>query len=196
MDYERMLWSTHGLAIACLSSSSAVGAEATLEWTAPGNDGTIGQASTYDIRYSIAPITDANWAQATPLVNLPAPKPSGSREVFKVLGLLPATTYYFALKTADSRPNWSVLSNTAVNTTCLVGCVGVRGDIDQSGTLPSLADFSKLMSYLMGTGYAPSCMIQANVDGLPSSDSPPSLSDLSKLLSYLRGSGWMLLPCP
>lgn len=37
----------------------------TLKWTAPGDDGNTGTATTYDIRYSKNPITEANWGDAT-----------------------------------------------------------------------------------------------------------------------------------
>ena len=33
----------------------------TLSWTAPGDDGDVGTAATYDIRYSTSPITEATW---------------------------------------------------------------------------------------------------------------------------------------
>ena len=37
----------------------------TLTWTAPGDDGTTGTATTYDIRYSTSAINEGNWAAAT-----------------------------------------------------------------------------------------------------------------------------------
>jgi len=89
----------------------------TLNWTAPGDDGNIGTASQYDIRWSTSPITDANWPAAAKCVGEPAPQPAGSRETFTVHGLTPNTTYYFALKTADGVPNWSGLSNVASGAT-------------------------------------------------------------------------------
>jgi YVTN family beta-propeller protein len=82
----------------------------TLSWTAPGNDGNIGTASQYDIRYSTSPITEANWASATQCVGEPAPQSAGTTQTFTVTNLLTGT-YYFALKTADETPNWSGLSN-------------------------------------------------------------------------------------
>ena len=172
------------LTISVLSTTHAVAAEATLRWTAPGNDGTIGQATTYDLRYSIALITDANWAQATYVVNPPVPKPAGTKEVFKVTDLLPATTYYFAIKTADSRPNWSALSNIAVKTTCPVNCIGFSGNVDGSiDGLVDLRDLSLLVVYLTATGLYTICPEQANVDG--STNGVVDLSDLSRLVVYL-----------
>ncbi len=81
-----------------------------LTWTAPGDDGNIGTASKYDIRYSTSPIAEGNWDDAIQCEGEPIPKPPGSSETFKITGLARGTTYYFALKTADEVPNWSPLS--------------------------------------------------------------------------------------
>jgi phosphodiesterase/alkaline phosphatase D-like protein len=99
--------------IASDSSSNSI----TLHWTAPGDDGGSGTASQYDVRYSLSNITDANFATATQAINEPAPGAGGTAETFTVSGLLPGTIYYFAIKTADEVPNWSALSNIAIETT-------------------------------------------------------------------------------
>jgi Tol biopolymer transport system component len=90
---------------------------ATLTWTAPGDDGNSGTASEYDIRYSTAVITPANFESATRASNIPAPNAAGSAESFTVTGLLGGWTYNFAIKTADEVPNWSGMSNVATTTT-------------------------------------------------------------------------------
>ena len=82
-----------------------------LEWTATGDDGTVGQATQYDVRYSMSPISAANFGSATPASGEPAPQTSGSIENFVVAGLSSGTTYYFALKVSDGT-NWSTISNT------------------------------------------------------------------------------------
>jgi hypothetical protein len=89
----------------------------TLLWTATGDDGSTGTATTYDIRYSTATITSANWTSASLLTTEPTPKVSGTPETLLVVGLTTNTTYYFAMKVADERSNWSALSNVATNTT-------------------------------------------------------------------------------
>jgi hypothetical protein len=83
----------------------------TLNWTTPGDDSLVGTASQFDLRYSTSAITAANFASATRWAAMPAPAAPGSRQSVTVTGLTPATTYYFALKTADEVPNWSGLSN-------------------------------------------------------------------------------------
>jgi parallel beta-helix repeat protein len=89
----------------------------TLTWTAPGNDGNIGTATTYDIRYVTLSINEDNWSSATQVDGEPPPKPAGTTEGFTVTGLSSSTTYYFALKTADEVSNWSALSNVLSATT-------------------------------------------------------------------------------
>ncbi len=98
-----------------LSANSATPYSVTLLWTAPGDDGDVGKASAYDIRYSISPITtEKKWLNSNRvLTGIPAPKPAGSNQTCTVSGLLPNTTYYFALKAVDDYSNWSSLSNCA-----------------------------------------------------------------------------------
>jgi len=99
-------------AIANLTLNTPTLNSITLHWTAPGDDGTTGQASLYDIRYSTSPIANASvWNNATQVTGETVPKPTGFAESFTVGGLLPSTTYYFAIKTADEVPNWSAMSN-------------------------------------------------------------------------------------
>jgi len=87
-----------------------------LTWSAPGDDGNTGTATTYDVRYQLATLgpldTETEWNAASQATGEPAPQPAGSTENFTVAGLTPGTAYYFALKTADEVPNWSGLSNT------------------------------------------------------------------------------------
>src|SRR3989454_237727 len=82
-----------------------------LQWTAPGDDGVTGTASTYDLRRSSAgPLDTSNFLSATQ-VPTTAPKAAGSAESLTVVGLTPGTRYWFALRTADEVPNWSPISN-------------------------------------------------------------------------------------
>jgi hypothetical protein len=92
---------------------------ATLQWTAPGNDGALGTASIYDLRYSESPIDEGNWSAAGGAADEPAPAVGGSVEVHIVPGLSDSTTYYFALRTFDGAGNASELSNLATATTRL-----------------------------------------------------------------------------
>ena len=100
-----------------LASGGTAANAVTLQWTAPGDDGATGTASSYDIRYSTSPITSANWASATQATGEPAPAAAGAAQSFAVTGLSASTTYYFALKTKDEAANESPLSNVVSATT-------------------------------------------------------------------------------
>lgn len=104
-------------AVTDLSAATGSGnGEVDLTWTAPGDDGNTGTATTYDVRYvpyANGPIdTEAEWQAATQATGEPSPKSAGSPESWTVTGLTPGAGYYFALKTADEVPNWSDLSNS------------------------------------------------------------------------------------
>ena len=88
-----------------------------LAWTAVGDDSLTGTASAYDVRYSTAPITAANWGGATQASGEPAPGAPGAAQSFTVSGLVRQTTYYFALRVADDGGNLSALSNVPSTTT-------------------------------------------------------------------------------
>lgn len=88
-----------------------------LAWTASGDDGNEGQATSYDIRYALAPITEDNFDVAPATPNPPFPQPAGETERFIVTGLDFNTTYYFALRVLDERRNSSTISNLVSATT-------------------------------------------------------------------------------
>ncbi len=102
---------TNPAPIADLAVSHVGSNDATLTWTATGDNWNVGQAYAYDLRYSTAPITSASWAGATPVADLPLPQLAGATETFLLGGLEPETTYYFALIAIDEAGNQSDLSN-------------------------------------------------------------------------------------
>jgi WD40 repeat protein len=132
-------------------SSSLTGVR--LSWTSPGNDGTTGRAMEYDLRRALAPITEETWSEATRAEGLPRPAYPGFVRSFNVLGLAPATEYFFALKTADGAPNWSALSNVVGRSTPTITIsrltfstrdLGVMGPLEWSPdgqTIMTLADW-------------------------------------------------------
>lgn len=97
--------------------SAAQAASVLVRWTAPGDDGSVGTAAQYDVRYSAAPITAANWNSATQATGEPAPRVAGTNETFTINNLTASTSYYIAIKTADEATNWSNLSNVVNVTT-------------------------------------------------------------------------------
>jgi hypothetical protein len=88
-----------------------------LVWLAPGDDGSTGQASSYDLRYSRSIITEQNWDSATPVTGLPGPKPASYIETVVATGLPSSTRLHFALKTSDEAHNVSAISNNAIDST-------------------------------------------------------------------------------
>jgi hypothetical protein len=100
-------------AVADLEVAFAAGRSVNLKWTAPGDNGYFGQATEYALRFALEPITEESWEQAVPANGLPAPSHAGTQESFTLSGLELDTSYYFALKSADSAGNWSHLSNVA-----------------------------------------------------------------------------------
>ncbi len=121
-------------AVTTLAVSTTTQTSATLTWTAVGDDGSTGTATSYDIRYSTTNITTANWASVTQVIGEPNPEPAGSQETFTVTGLTAGTTYYFALKVADEVPNWSGLSNVASGAT-LASDVTPPAPVDDLGAV-------------------------------------------------------------
>jgi hypothetical protein len=94
------------LAVDFITDQSAV-----LVWTAVGDDGMVGRAAAYDLRYSTSPINAANFNSATPVTVQPVPQPSGVPQSYVLFGLTPNTTYYVAMKVVDEAGNWSPISN-------------------------------------------------------------------------------------
>jgi hypothetical protein len=123
-------------ALTALSAPPAMASLVNLIWTAPGDDGLIGRATRYDLRYSTTPITATNFALATQAKGLPTPAAAGTVQTFQVGGLLSGATYYFAIKTVDDAGNWSAISNVYVAQALVTG-VDDPGP-GQSGTLPGL----------------------------------------------------------
>ena len=88
-----------------------------LNWSATGDDSLTGTATSYDIRYSSAPITLANWNAASQATGEPAPVAAGTAQTYTVRSLTREATYYFAVRAADDVGNVSGLSNVPSVTT-------------------------------------------------------------------------------
>ncbi len=125
-------------AIANLSAPSSTSSSVTLNWTAPGDDGSTGTASSYDIRYSTSTITSGNWGSATQASGEPAPAAAGTGQSMTVSGLSASTTYYFAMKTKDEVPNESGLSNVVSKATAAASSI-IKIPLDPSMVLNETA---------------------------------------------------------
>ncbi|MCK4413878.1 MAG: fibronectin type III domain-containing protein [Candidatus Eisenbacteria sp.] len=89
----------------------------TLAWTAPGDDGDEGRATTYDLRYRTTPFTAAAWDSLIQVADEPTPQTAGTTERMTLHDLAPATPYFFALLTYDETHNPAPISNVAADTT-------------------------------------------------------------------------------
>ncbi|MHC4600536.1 MAG: hypothetical protein ACYS47_16190, partial [Planctomycetota bacterium] len=101
------------------ATASAAWGSMDLAWTAVGDDGATGTASSYEVRYSLAVITAGNFASATLFPQAWKPRAAGSPEAHTVTGLASNTLYHFAIVVRDEIPNASGISNvpsTATNT--------------------------------------------------------------------------------
>jgi hypothetical protein len=103
-----------------VSSLQAQSPNVKLRWTAPGDDGSDGTASYYDIRYSTSMDTLLSWEDATQVVGEPLPAPAGQRQSITIAGLQLGTTYFFAIRAADEVLNWSDMSNIVSATPSIV----------------------------------------------------------------------------
>lgn len=166
-----------------------------LQWTAPGDDGTVGQASLYDIRYSTQPIDQANFYNATQVDNPDPPLPSGTTQFYTISGLESETEYYFAIRTMDESFNWSPISNVISRTTMGDICTGMSGNVDcDPEDKVTVADLTALASYLFGGSTGCICLSEANVDG--SLGGGVNIADISFLAKYLFGGGSYPAWCP
>jgi hypothetical protein len=97
-------------AVTDLAVASGTDSSLTVTWTAPGDDGSRGQAASYDLRYSLSPLP-AGWDTALAVTGLAPPRRAGLPETVTVAQLESHQVYRLALKTLDDAGNVSGLSN-------------------------------------------------------------------------------------
>jgi hypothetical protein len=93
--------------VVTLTSTSQELLRISLEWMASGDDGNLGTAARYELRYSTRPISTRADFDAATLATSGAPGAPGSRESFTVTELSAATPYSFAVVTWDAAGNAS-----------------------------------------------------------------------------------------
>jgi len=109
-----------------------------LSWTAVADDGAQGvPATSYDIRYDTAPITEESWSNATAFQQTLQPADPGTLSTLQVGNLTPAVRYYFAMVVLDDEGNTSSLSNVA--DVVAPGDVVPPGQVLDLAALPSAA---------------------------------------------------------
>lgn len=98
-------------AVVDLRYDSRATAHLTLIWTAPGDDGEMGRASAYTIRWSYDLIDVDNWNLANGLNDPPYPSAALTEQRHGVTLDEPLRSRHFALRTTDEAGNESDLSN-------------------------------------------------------------------------------------
>ncbi len=90
----------------------------TLSWTAQGDDGGIGTANGYVLKYSTSGlITNADWDSVSNYSQSWTPLTAGGTETYNVNGLNSSTMYWFAIKAYDEAFNYGEISNSPSETT-------------------------------------------------------------------------------
>lgn len=115
--------------MATLSSTAQSRDTITVEWASVGDDGNLGMAAAYELRYSTQPITTRAQFDAATLVANGTPRAPGGIESVLVEGLTVATTYHFAVVIRDSVGNSSLSNSLEVAT--LNPCAGVVCEIPE-----------------------------------------------------------------
>lgn len=118
-----------------LNAMGTAAGSAALTFTAPGDDGNTGTATSYDVRYSTSAITDQYWNNAIPASGMPTPLVAGSTENITISDLNPGTTYFFAVKAMDKAGLFSPISNVVsaripITTTTTGAATAVSSSLD------------------------------------------------------------------
>ena len=204
-------FSSRALVILLVVIASSVQAQQTggiiLRWTAPGDDGYVGTAAGYEIKYQAitkGPLdTQSEWQLATSVPNVPFPSRAKSIDSALVLGLTPGAAYYFALRAFDKAGNYSELSNSplvvAVSTNC---CTGLVGDVNgMGGDEPTISDVAMLIDHVFGSGRPLWCTAEADLNqsgGVAPEQGPNgdiTIADIAILIDYLFVTGRPLAHC-
>lgn len=83
-----------------------------LEWTAPGDDGSEGRAASYVVKTSVFPIvTEEDWSRAETKPGEPIPGPAGTRERMTIRNLGSANYVYVSMRAIDDFFNVSPIGN-------------------------------------------------------------------------------------
>jgi len=86
-----------------------------LQWTAPGDDGHLGMAASYELRYATSPLNVSNFPEGTLVGNLSFPRAPGTIETLIPVNLPESSTLYFLLKIEDDagHESWSNMVSAA-----------------------------------------------------------------------------------
>jgi len=106
-------------------------------WTPAADDGPLGLASGYEIRYSDHLIDQSNWSSALE-ATAPVPGSGGNRDMATLSGIETDSIYYIAMRACDDQENWSPISNVLQIDTDQMRTWYILED--GSGDMPSIQD--------------------------------------------------------
>jgi len=169
-----------------LQQPSLLPGSAWLHWTAPGDDGNVGRASGYDLRYRSAingPIdTESEWAAASIVEFTLVPSQAGHRDSILVHELMPGAYYYFCIKSFDDFGNYSGRSNSPIIRAQETDTPSITGDVNGSGGIDGL-DLIFLVNYLKGQVSIEGAFSNADLNGRCGVNG----LDVAYLKTYLNG---------
>ena len=109
-----------------------------LQWTATGDDGSLGTAAQYELRYSTSPLDPTNFAQGTLVTGVPQPAVASTPQSVRLRGLSRGLSYWFAVRAQDAAGNWSPLSNVLrwdwIDSAPLLAPSTLQASVQQSAT--------------------------------------------------------------
>ena len=191
----KRMWLIVCLAIIGATMAAApCAADITVQWTAPGDDGNIGTAKAYELRYLNQRINENNWSKATVVTNVPAPLPAGTTQTCTITNIDPGRKLYLAIRAVDDAGNWSLISNNAVCANC--NCLANTGNVDNDAVdAVTVADLTELIAYVFGGQSSVPCPLEANVSG--DTEGKIDIADVSILIGYLYKdpAHYSLAPC-
>lgn len=132
--------------------------ELELHWTAPGDDGNLGRATTYELRWSSSPINNSNALRASRFLGLRPPSPAGQGDSMTVTLAVTGAPSYLALRTAEEVGNWSSVSNNAILPGTTAELPDTIGSLALAVPVPSPARATTTLSF------ATSRDAEANID--------------------------------
>lgn len=163
--------------------------EVLLKWTAPGDDGYSGRASSYELRYQLrakGPLdTELEWIQGVRVIGEPTPSAAGRTDSILLTGLPYGERYYFCIRAYDEVGNASPLSNSPmVMVQDSFNCSYLPGDVNGNGVV-NMLDVSYLITFIYKDGPAAIPAVAGDVDGSLS----VNILDVSYLTRYLYRDG-------
>lgn len=171
-------------AIGTLALGPASSDQLVVTWVATGDDGAVGMATNYDLRFAASPIDDATFGSATRVIGAPLPKAAGGVEQASIRGLTPLTTYFVAVKAIDEYGNTGPLSNVIEARTTAPPLAVVSPPRFDAALLTGLSETQSLFVSNTGDG---ALDFTVQVAGNPGSPPPSWLTVTPRSGSALAG---------